>query len=349
MIIREMHREIDGEQLADFDASFSTERIYRVSVENLSVAIAEEKLAAPLYKTYPLDSIVKDIDEADYGVVAEIDEKIAGFALVKYEAWNNRARLTGIFVRANSKGKGVGRALIEAATNFAKGKKARCLFVETQNVNYPAIQFYRKSGFEFCGFDSALYNPEDISGGETAFYLRKNLTFMKILETERTTLREITENDAAFILDLMNQPSFIKYIGDRDVRTIDAARREIENRFLKSYTESGFGFWAVELKDSNTPIGICGFVKRETLPEPDVGFAFLPQFERKGYAYEAALAVMKYGREKLNLQRVLAITTRENERSVKLLEKLGLSFVRLIAMPHEKEELKLFSSDLSDR
>jgi ribosomal protein S18 acetylase RimI-like enzyme len=176
MIIREMEREIDGERLADFDASFSTEYIYRVAVDKMSVEIVKEKLDVPFQKTYPVDSIKKDIDEADYAVVAEIDEIIAGFATVKYEEWNNRACLTGIFVRAESKGKGVARALVEAAINFAKTKSARCLWAETQNVNYPAIQFYRKIGFEFCGFDSALYNPADVSADETAFYFCKILT-----------------------------------------------------------------------------------------------------------------------------------------------------------------------------
>ena len=125
---------------------------------------------------YPFDLIKKDIDEADYTVVAEIDEIIAGFATVKYKEWNNRAVLTGIFVLPESKGKGVGRALIKAAINFAKTKSARCLWAETQNINHPAIQFYRRNGFEFCGFDNALYNPADISTDETAFYFCKIIT-----------------------------------------------------------------------------------------------------------------------------------------------------------------------------
>lgn len=178
MIIREIRREIDSKRLSDFDASFSTDRIYRIAVNEMSVEIKEEKLAAPFQKTYPFDFIKNDIDEADYAVVAEIEETIAGFATVKYEAWNNRAVLTGIFVAPESKGKGVGRALVDVAIDFAKTKSARCLFVETQNVNYPAIQFYRKVGFEFCGFDSALYNPTEISSGEIAFY------FCKILSNE---------------------------------------------------------------------------------------------------------------------------------------------------------------------
>ena len=169
---------------------------------------------------------------------------------------------------------------------------------------------------------------------------------MKILETERTILRELTTDDAEFILDLLNQPSFIRYIGDRNVRTTDEARGYIETRFTESYKKFGFGLWAVELKETSQPIGICGFVKRDSLPDADIGFAFLPQFERKGYAYESAYAVMKYGTDALNLKRVLAITSQDNESSVRLLEKINFKFERLIKLPPEQEELKLFSSEI---
>jgi RimJ/RimL family protein N-acetyltransferase len=190
---------------------------------------------------------------------------------------------------------------------------------------------------------------------------------VKILETERLILREIVESDDEFMLDLLNQPSFIKYIGDRNVRNLEQAREFIENRYRKSYAENGFGLYAVELKrefdtlaharvsaseipnpESRIPnqvIGICGFVKRDTLPDADLGFAFLPQFEKQGYALESANAVMKYGREKLTLKRVLAITTQNNESSGRLLEKLGFKFEGLIAQPHDPEELKLFSAE----
>ncbi|MEZ5427434.1 MAG: GNAT family N-acetyltransferase [Pyrinomonadaceae bacterium] len=176
---------------------------------------------------------------------------------------------------------------------------------------------------------------------------------MKILETERTILREIVATDAGFVLDLLNQPSFIKYIGDRQVRTLEQAADYIETRFAKSYQENGFGMYLVELKEDlktseirnpKSEIGICGFVRRDTLPDPDLGFAFLPEFGKKGYALETARAMMRYGRETLNLGRVLAITTQDNENSVRLLEKLGFRFDGLIKMPGDPEELKLFSA-----
>ncbi len=172
---------------------------------------------------------------------------------------------------------------------------------------------------------------------------------MKILETERLILREIVETDDEFVLDLLNQPSFIKYIGDRNVRTIEQSREFIENRYRQSYREHGFGLYAVELKSQipnpKSQIGICGFVKRDSLPDADIGFAFLPQFCGKGYALESANAVMKYGRDVLGLARVLAITSQDNESSGRLLEKIGFKFESLIKMPPDTEELKLFSSD----
>lgn len=167
---------------------------------------------------------------------------------------------------------------------------------------------------------------------------------MKILATERTILREITSDDAAFVLDLLNQPSFIKYIGDRQVRTIDEAREYIESRFAESYRKFGFGMWAVVLKETSQIVGLCGFVKRDGLPEADIGFALLPQFEGKGYAFESASAAMLYGRDVLKLPRVLAITSQHNANSQKILEKIGLKFERLITLPGNAEELKLFSA-----
>ena len=169
---------------------------------------------------------------------------------------------------------------------------------------------------------------------------------MKILETERTILREVTKDDIEFILDLLNQPSFLRYIGDRNVRTVEQARDYIESRLTASYRKFGFGMWAVELKETDAPIGLCGFVKRDSLPEADIGFAFLPQFERKGYAFESASAAMKYGGDVLNLNPVLAITSKDNESSGRLLGKLNFKFERLITLPGDVEELKLFSSDL---
>ena len=168
---------------------------------------------------------------------------------------------------------------------------------------------------------------------------------MQILETQRLILREIVEDDAEFVLDLLNQPSFIKYIGDRGVRNVEQAREFIESRYRQSYRDNGYGLYAVELKLLKELIGMCGFVRRDSLPGPDIGFAFLPQHEGKGYGTESAAAIMDYGRESLGFTRVLAITSQDNDASGRLLEKIGLSFERLIEMPPDNEVLKLFVWD----
>ncbi len=168
---------------------------------------------------------------------------------------------------------------------------------------------------------------------------------MQILETKRLILREITEDDAEFVLDLLNQPSFIKYIGDRGVRDLDEAREFIRSRYIKSYHDNGYGLYAVELKTGVAPIGMCGFVRRDSLPGPDIGFAFLPQHEGKGYGTESASAMMDHGRDKLGFTRVLAITSQDNHASGRLLEKIGLHFQRLVELPPDNEVLKLFVWD----
>ena len=168
---------------------------------------------------------------------------------------------------------------------------------------------------------------------------------MKVLETERLILRRLSDDDAAFIVALLNQPSFIQYIGDKGVRTLDDARRYIQNGPAKSYEENGFGLNKVELKSSGTPIGISGLVKRDTLPDADIGFAFLPEYWDQGYAIESARAVMEHARDVLGIERVVAITSPDNEASGKLLLKLGFAFERFVHSP-DGEKLKLFSRKL---
>jgi RimJ/RimL family protein N-acetyltransferase len=167
---------------------------------------------------------------------------------------------------------------------------------------------------------------------------------MITLETERLFLRGLDVGDAEFILTLLNEPSFLRYIGDKKVRTTEDAANYILNGPVASYERNGFGLCLVELKETHTPIGICGLLKREELLDPDIGFAFLPDFWNKGLAFEAAAAVMKDARERLKLERILAITNQDNEASIKLLQKLGLQIERVIKMPADSAELFLLSS-----
>ncbi|MEN3328456.1 MAG: hypothetical protein V7638_3263 [Acidobacteriota bacterium] len=166
---------------------------------------------------------------------------------------------------------------------------------------------------------------------------------MTVLETERLSLRKLTVDDAEFILTLLNEPSFLRYIGDRKVRNLDDAQQYILNGPVASYQRHGFGLNCVELRESQTPIGMCGLLKREELPDPDIGFALLPDFWNKGFAYEAAEAVLRDARGRLNVQRILAITSLDNDASIKLLERLGFRFEEIVQLSPNGEQLRLFS------
>jgi len=166
-----------------------------------------------------------------------------------------------------------------------------------------------------------------------------------LLETERLTLRKITIDDAAFMLDLLNQPSFIQFIGDRGVRTLDDAHKIIQDRYIAAYERLGFGIYLTLLRGTETPIGICGLVKRDGLEDVDVGYALLPQYWSKGYASEAVSAVLAYARNTLGIRRVLGITTLDNAGSIRVLVKAGFKFERVIKLPGEDVDLKLFASE----
>jgi RimJ/RimL family protein N-acetyltransferase len=166
-----------------------------------------------------------------------------------------------------------------------------------------------------------------------------------VLETERLRLRKFTREDAGFIVTLLNTPGWIKYIGDRNVRTDLQAIHYLENGPLRSYQHHGFGLWMVELKKDSTPVGMCGILKRETLENPDIGFAFLPQFTRQGLAYEAADASLQYALNSLKLPVISGITLPDNVSSIRILEKIGLKLVKAIRFPGSQEELLLYSTN----
>ena len=167
---------------------------------------------------------------------------------------------------------------------------------------------------------------------------------MPILVTERLALRELALGDADFIFKLLNDPAFIRFIGDRNIRSTDDAKHYLRQGPLASYQRHGFGLYLVEEKSNGAPVGMCGLIKRDTLPDVDIGYAFLPEFRSRGYALEAAAAVMNYGKEGLKLKRIVAIVTPDNERSIHLLSKLGLQFERMITWPEDGSELKLYAT-----
>jgi len=166
-----------------------------------------------------------------------------------------------------------------------------------------------------------------------------------VLQTDRLSLRLMSLDDAGFIVELLNDPAFLRFIGDKGVRTADDARQYISTGPLASYARHGFGLWVVELKGSGRPLGICGLLKRETLNDVDIGFAFLPRYRSQGYAFESAAAVMDYARTVLGLGRIVAIANDDNAGSRRVLEKIGMGFERMIRLSDDGPEIRLLASD----
>lgn len=170
---------------------------------------------------------------------------------------------------------------------------------------------------------------------------------LHVLETERLTLRKLAPEDAPFIITLVNQPSFLRYIGDKNVHNNGDAVRYLKTGPLASYEQFGFGLYLVSLKQTGTPVGMCGLLKRETLPHADIGFAFLPEYWSQGLAYEAAAAVLRHGQNDWGLKRILAITSPDNNASIRLLEKLGFKFEGMTKLAADQDDVRLFGLDFA--
>lgn len=165
-----------------------------------------------------------------------------------------------------------------------------------------------------------------------------------ILQTQRLLITELTIKDAPFFYELVNDDDWKRFIGDKNIHTIKDAEEHIAEKMIPNYKKFGFGFYLVSDLETKTPLGISGFVDREGLDFVDVGFAYLPTGRNKGYAYEAAKALLEYGKEKLNFDTILAIANNDNERSHHLLKKLGFRFDKLIKLPNGDQEISLFTN-----
>ncbi|WP_046759110.1 GNAT family N-acetyltransferase [Kordia jejudonensis] len=163
-----------------------------------------------------------------------------------------------------------------------------------------------------------------------------------ILETNRLRLREFVSEDSEFIMQLVNTPLWIQFIGDRNIKTLGVAEEYIQENLRVGYSKNGFGLWCMELKTSSTPIGMCGLVKRKSLENVDIGFALLPDYERQGYTFEAAKATMKYAKDRLKIKKIVAITDPKNVASIGLLNKIGLRFEKELQLS-EGDTVLLFS------
>ena len=166
-----------------------------------------------------------------------------------------------------------------------------------------------------------------------------------VLTTQRLNLRRLSPDDAEFILELLNDAAFLRFIGDKAVRSADDARQYILDGPVASYQRNGFGLWLVELKRTGVPVGMCGLLKRESLPDVDIGFAFLPAYRSQGYAFESSSAVLDYARKEFGLRRIVAITNPDNAGSIRVLEKIGMRFERRITVSEGAPEVQLLATE----
>jgi RimJ/RimL family protein N-acetyltransferase len=164
------------------------------------------------------------------------------------------------------------------------------------------------------------------------------------LRTARLCIRALTPADAPFIVALLNDPAFVRNIGDRGVRTEADAQAYLAGGPLASYARHDFGLCAVELGDGAVPIGICGLLQRDELPAPDIGFAYLPEYRSRGYAFEAAVAVKGYAHNVLGIDTLLAIVNPDNEASIRLLAKLGFVYERVFRLAADAKALSLYAA-----
>ncbi|HLV15049.1 MAG TPA: GNAT family N-acetyltransferase [Xanthomarina sp.] len=169
---------------------------------------------------------------------------------------------------------------------------------------------------------------------------------MIVAETNRLLITKFTENDATFFYKLAKSPNWIRYIGDRGLKTVTDAQLYLKEDTLKSYTEFGFGFYKLQLKENGELIGTSGLVKRDWLEYVDIGFALLPEYEGKGFGFEASEEILKLAKNQFHLNKILAITLPTNKKSVKLIEKLGLVFEKRVKPFEDDEELLLFAKTL---
>lgn len=167
------------------------------------------------------------------------------------------------------------------------------------------------------------------------------------LDTERLAIRQFDLTDDEFILRLLNEKYFLQFIGDKGVRTLEDARNYLSNGPMASYAAHGFGLFLVAEKASGNSTGMCGLLRRDDQEHPDMGFAFLPEYRSLGYAYESAVAVMEFGHAQLKIDTIIAFVNPENDRSIRLLERLGLCFIGETDFEGSSAPASLYSSSQS--
>ena len=270
------------------------------------------------------------------GYLAMDGERVVGTCGFKAPPAAGRVEIA-YFTFPEFEGRGVATAMARRLTDLAlETEPGVTVAAQTLPIGNASNAILRKLGFRLVG------TATDEEVGEVWEW-----QLPIALRTPRLDLRKMNEDDAQFIIELLNDAAFLRYIGDKGVRTIEDARQYLLTGPIDSYQRFGFGLYLVESRESRERLGMCGLLKRETLQDVDIGFAFLPQHRSKGYALESASAVMRHARDVLGLRRVVAITSQDNDASGQVLRKIGFTFERLIRLPHDKDELKLYASEVA--
>lgn len=276
-------------------------------------------------------------DTIKHIIVAYDENQPAGCGAIK-EFEVDCMEVKRMYVRPEFRGKGIATAILKELEEWTRQLRYQRCVLETGKRQPDAIALYKKNDYKL------IQNYGQYAEMENSYCFEKQIA--STYTTQRLSLKPSDLNDAAFILELFNTPKWIKYIGERNVNTVEDAKQYIGNRMVTQYKSLGYSNFTVINTADQQKMGTCGVYTRDGLDIPDIGFAFLPAFEGKGYAFEAASKVLALAKNKFKLSKVSAITTRENLSSQKLLNKLGLVFKKIVHIPNDPEDLLYYEKTI---
>lgn len=276
-------------------------------------------------------------DTIKHIIIAYNENQAVGCGAIKeYEV--DCMEVKRMYVQPEFRGRGIATAILKELEQWTRQLRYQRCVLETGKRQPEAIALYQKNDYKLI----PNYGQYEKMDNSCCFEKQIAPTYT----TQRLYLKPSDLNDAAFILELFNTPKWKKYIGERNVNTVEDAKQYIGNRMVTQYKKLGYSNFTIIKKDNQEKIGTCGVYTRDGLDIPDIGFAFLPAFEGKGYAFEAASKVLALAKDEFKLSKVSGITTKENLSSQKLLNKLGLTFKKIVHIPNDPEDLLYYEKTI---
>jgi len=292
-------------------------------------------------------------EKASYALIWELDGKPLGHSNVNGIEFGKQATMHLHLWNNENRKKGIGSELLKKSLNFYFDKlKLETLFCEPYALNPAPNKTLEKLGFEFVKkyvtIPGSLNFEQEVNRWKLTKeqYLKKEDKYMQF-ETERLIIKPVNHDDVSFILELLNTKKWLQYIGDRKVKTLEDAQKYIADKMTPQLKRLGYGNYTIIRKLDNEKMGTCGLFDREGLEGIDIGFAFLPQYEKMGYAFESANKIKDEGINRFGIKKLVAITTKENIESQKLIKKLGLQFVKIVNIPNDEEDLLLYELNIA--